>query len=185
MWIVGTIIILIVGYGILTFNRLVRAANVVEEAWSGIDVQLKRRYDLVPNLVIAVQEYAEHEKTVFENVAQARSESMNTYAPSEKGPAENQLSAQIKSLFAVAEAYPNVKASQNFMRLQKELTEVEDQIQYARRYYNGAVRDYNILVQVFPNYILASMMGYAKEDFFEIEYATERTAPEVDLQKKT
>ena len=185
MWIVGTLILLIVGYGIFTFNRVVRAANMVEEAWSGIDVQLKMRYDLIPNLVISVQEYAEHEKEVFDKVARARSESMNIYAPGEKGPAENQLSAQIKSLFAVAEAYPDVKASQNFIRLQRELTEVEDQIQYARRYYNGAVRDYNILVQMFPNYLLASMMGYAKEDFFEIEFATERTAPEVDLQKKS
>ena len=184
MWIVGTVILLIVAYGVITFNRLVRASNMVEEAWSGIDVQLKRRYDLVPNLVMTVQGYAEHEKTVFDNVARARSESMNTYAPREKGAAENQLSTQIKSLFAVAEAYPDLKASQDFLRLQKELVEVEDQIQYARRYYNGAVRDSNIKVQTFPNYLIASMMGFEREDFFEIEYATERSAPDVGFAKK-
>lgn len=184
MWIVGTVILLVVGYGIIAFNRLVRASNLVNEAWSGIDVQLKRRHDLVPNLVQTVQEYASHEDKIFEKVARARSESMNVYAPRAKGEAENALSAQIKSLFAVAEAYPQVKAVTNFLDLQKNLTEIEDQIQYARRYYNGTVRDYNILRETFPNSILSRMFGFERDEFFEIEYATERTAPDVDFRKK-
>jgi len=181
MWILGTIILLAVGAGVLIFNRLVKARNLMDEAWSGIDVQLKRRHDLIPNLVETVKEYSGHERGVFDNIARLRSEIMTVDGPRTDTNAENELSRQLKTLFAVAEAYPDLKASGNFLDLQKSLSEIEDEIQYARRYYNGTVRDYNILVQKFPNNLLAERLGFQREDFFEIEYATERKAPEVDF----
>ena len=182
MWIAIIIISLVVVFDVVVYNRLIRTRNLVAEAWSGIDVQLKRRHDLIPNLVEAVKGYGQHERTLFEDVAQKRSDAIGAGTPSEKGQAESELTRQVKSLFAVAEAYPDLKASSNFIELQKGLTEVEDQIQYARRYYNGAVRDYNILVQSFPNNLLAKPLGFQSKEFFEIELATEREAPKVDMQ---
>jgi len=178
MWIIGTIIILIAGAGVLVFNRLVKARNLVDEAWSGVDVQLKRRHDLVPNLVEAVKGYREHERGLFENVAQQRTKAMDGDAQHDPED-ENALTRQVKTLFAVAEAYPDLKANTTFLDLQRQLVEVEDALQYARRYYNGTVRDYNILVQSFPNNLLSGRLGFHTEDFFEIEYATERSAPDV------
>ena len=185
MWIAGTVLLLIVGAGILLFNRIVRARNLVDEAWSGIDVQLKRRHDLVPNLVETVKEYGGHERTLFDDITRLRSETLSVTAPGETGAAENALTRQLKTLFAVAEAYPELKASENFLDLQKSLSDIEDKIQYARRYYNGTVRDYNILIESFPNNLLANPLGFQREEFFEIEYATERKAAEVDFASQT
>ncbi len=183
MGIIVAIIVMVLVFVVLTYNRMVRARNMVREAWSGIDVQLKRRYDLIPNLVETVKGYSKHESTVFEDIARTRAQTMSATTPQDKSPSENALTQQIKSLFAVAEAYPDLKASQNFMELQKNLAEIEDQIQYARRYYNGSVRDYNILIETFPNNMLAGAFGFKPEEFFEIELATERAAPEVGFEK--
>lgn len=184
MWIAAIIVIVLMPvYAIVTYNRMVRARNMVREAWSGVDVQLKRRYDLIPNLVETVKGYSKHESTVFEDVARIRAQTMSATTPQDKAPSENALSQQIKSLFAVAEAYPDLKASQNFVELQKNLADIEDQIQYARRYYNGSVRDYNILIETFPNNALAGTFGFKPEEFFEVELATERVAPDVEFGK--
>lgn len=161
------------------YNRFVKNSNLVKEAWSGVDVQLKRRYDLIPNLVETVKGYSEHEKGLFEEIANLRSRSMNAGTLKEKGEAETALSGTLKTLFAVAEAYPELKANQNFMELQKALHETEEQVQLARRYYNGTVRNYNILVEAFPSNLIASMFKYEKAEYFEVEEAAERQAPEV------
>lgn len=182
MWIVGTVLILVIGAGVYTFNRLVKARNLVDEAWSGVDVQLKRRHDLVPTLVESVKGYTEHEHTLFQNIAQQRTKAIDGN-PHTNPDDENSLTRQIKTLFAVAESYPDLKASTNFLDLQRKLVEIEDALQYSRRYYNGTVRDYNILVESFPSDIFARRMGYHTEHFFEIEYATERQAPDVDFKK--
>ena len=182
MWVIGIILLLAVIAGIVIFNRLVRARNMVNEAWSGIDVQLRRRHDLVPNLVEAVEGYSKHERTLFEEITQTRVESLKAESAKARGEAETTLTGQLKTLFAVAEAYPDLKASSNFIELQKGLVEIEDQIQYARRYYNGAVRDYNIIAESFPSNLLANTFGFRKREFFEIEFATERQAPEVAFQ---
>lgn len=164
-WIIVGIVVIVVLWLIIAFNGLVRLRTQAQEAWSDIDVQLKRRYDLIPNLVSTVQGYATHEKTVFEDVTNARSQAMQATGP-DKAAAENQLSQTVKSLFAVAENYPDLKANQNFLELQNELTDTEDKIQAARRFYNGMVRDLNVKVQVFPTNIFAGMLGFTKMDFF-------------------
>jgi LemA protein len=154
---------------IFLFNSLVRSRNQVDEAWSDINVQLKRRYDLIPNLVETVKGYASHESGVFEKVTQARTAAMSAGTLDDKLKQENQLSGALKSLFAVAEAYPELKANQNFMQLQSDLTDTEDKIQAARRFYNGNVRDYNTKIQQFPGNIFASMFGFTKREFFGID----------------
>ena len=154
---------------IAAYNRLIILRNRAKEAWSDIDVQLKRRYDLIPNLVETVKGYAAHEKEVFEKVTEARSRAMSAVSPSEKGGAENMLAGALKSLFAVAENYPDLKASENFLELQRELRDTEDKIQAARRFYNGNVRDLNTRIEVFPANIVASLFRFQKMDFFEIE----------------
>jgi LemA protein len=164
-WIILAIIVVILLWLVLAYNGLVQSRNRTQEAYSDIDVQLKRRYDLIPNLVSTVQGYAAHEKTVFEDVTKARTTAMQATG-SAKADAENQLSGTLKSLFAVAEAYPDLKANQNFLSLQAELTDTEDKIQAARRFYNGMVRDFNTKTQVFPTNIFANMMGFTKMDFF-------------------
>ena len=160
------------------FNRLVRQRNLVREAWSGIDVQLRMRYDLVPLLVEIVKGYRDHERLLFEQVAAARTRCIGSVSLPEKGAAEGALTRGIRSLFAVAEAYPDLKASRSFLDLQKNLTEVEDRIQHARRYYNGTVRDYNIRVESFPGMAVARVAGFRRAEYFEIELATQRDAPE-------
>jgi LemA protein len=150
------------------YNKLIRLRNTVKSSWSDIDVQLKKRYDLVPNLVETVKGYATHEKSVFEKVTQARSMAMHTSSPAEKAKAENMLGDTLKSLFAVAEAYPELKASVNFTQLQNQLQELENSIEYARRYYNAVVRDYNITVESVPSNIVASMFNFKQEEFFEL-----------------
>lgn len=163
------IILAIALIAIFLYNSIVRSHNRVDEAWSDIEVQLKRRYDLIPNLVETVKGYAGHESRVFEEVTRARSQAMQAGSLPEKLKDENQLSGALKSLFAVAENYPDLKANQNFMKLQSDLTDTEDKIQAARRFYNGTVRDYNTKLQVFPTNIFASAMGFRAKPFFDID----------------
>ena len=161
--------ILIVGalFLVAMFNGLVTSKNRVEEAWSDIEVQLKRRYDLIPNLVNTVKGYATHESSVFEEVTKARTAAMNAGNPQAHAAAESALSGTLKSLFAVAESYPDLKASENFGHLQRELVDAEDKIQAARRFYNGNVRDFNTKLQVFPTNMFGNMMGFKKYDFYD------------------
>ncbi|MDQ1284211.1 MAG: LemA protein [Patescibacteria group bacterium] len=162
------IILVVVVIGIIAmYNGLIRLKNRVDEAWSDIDVQLKRRYDLIPNLVNTVKGYAAHEKELFEKVTEARSRAMGAGTTADKAEAENMLSNTLKSLFAVAEAYPDLKANQNFLELQRELTDTEDKIMASRRFYNGNVRDFNTKLEVFPTNMMAGMLGFAKREFFE------------------
>jgi LemA protein len=167
------IVILLIAVFVGIYNGLIRSRNRVDEAWSDIEVQLKRRYDLIPNLVNTVKGYASHEKEVFEKVTEARTKAMGASAPADKLAAENQLSSTIKSLFAVAENYPELKANQNFLSLQSDLTDTEDKIQAARRFYNGNVRDYNTKLQVFPTNILANMFGFTAKTFFDVDNQAE------------
>ena len=165
------IVLAVVFVVIVIYNKLVRLRTTVKSSWSDIDVHLKKRYDLVPNLVETVKGYATHEKTVFEKVTEARSYAMKASSPADKAKAENMFSETLKSLFAVAEAYPELKANANFMQLQSQLKELEDNIEYARRYYNAVVRDYNILTETFPSNIIAAQFRFVKEEFFELEEA--------------
>lgn len=160
------LVIILIGYIIGKYNSLVQARLRIKEAWSDIDVQLKRRYDLIPNIVNAVKGYATHEKEVYEKVTLARSQAMQAQGL-DKIQAENQLSNTIKSLFAVVENYPELKADTNFLELQQELIDTEDKIQAARRFYNGNVRDYNIAIETFPGNIIASLFGFRAENLFE------------------
>ncbi|MDD5145776.1 MAG: LemA family protein [Candidatus Pacebacteria bacterium] len=161
------------------FNGLVTLKNRAKEAWSDIDVQLKRRYDLIPNLVETVKGYATHEREAFENVTQARSRAMGAGTLKEKAEAENALSGTLKTLFAVAENYPQLRASENFQKLQDELTDTEDKIQAARRFYNGNVRDLNTKIEIFPSNIIASLFNFQKMEFFELEEAAQKEPVQV------
>ena len=177
-----TIIILIVAAVIVvaligTYNGLIRSRVRVDEAWSDINIQLKRRYDLIPNLVNTVKGYAEHESKVFEEVTAARTQAMSATGIAQKAEAENALAGTLKTLFAVSEAYPDLKANEGFQQLQSELVDTEDKIQASRRFYNGNVRDYNIKLQVFPTSLLAGMLGFTSRDFFEVENQAEVEKP--------
>ena len=169
LWIILGIVAVVVLFLIFTYNGLVTAKQRVEEAWSDINVQLKRRYDLIPNLVSTVQGYATHESKVFNDVTAARTAAMGAGTVEGKAQAENQLAGTLKSLFAVSEAYPDLKANQNFQQLQQELVDTEDKIQAARRFYNGNVRDFNTKLGVFPTNIFAGMLGFKPREFFEAE----------------
>ena len=151
------------------YNQFVQLANRVKEAWSDIEVQMKRRYDLIPNLLETVKGYAAHEKDVFEKVTQARAAAIGAQTMPQHAQAENMLSGALKSLFAVAEAYPQLRANENFLELQRELTDTEDKIQAARRFYNGNARDMNILIESFPSNIVANVFKFRKQEFFELE----------------
>jgi LemA protein len=165
---IGVLVVLaIIGIGI--YNSLVTSRNRVDEAWSDIEVQLKRRYDLIPNLVETVKGYAKQESGVLENVTKARTMAMNAGSLDEKLKDENMLSGALKSLFAVAESYPDLKSNTNFMQMQRDLTDTEDKIQAARRFYNGTVRDYNTKIQTVPSNIFASMFGFSTRQFFDID----------------
>ncbi len=172
------IILVLIGLAVLIlagmYNSLVQLRVRADSAWSDIDVQLKRRHDLIPNLVETVKGYAAHEKGTFENIAKYRSMAMQATGPADKAQAESQLTGALKSLFAVAENYPQLQASQEFTALQGSLNSVEDNIQNARRYYNAVVRDYNTRVQSFPTNILAGMFGFSARQFFEMENAADR-----------
>lgn len=164
--VIAVIVLLLVAI-VAIYNGLVRARNNVDNAWSQIGVQLKRRYDLIPNLVETVKGYAAHEAGVFEKVTQARSNAMQASGPQAQAEAENVLSGALKSLFAVAEAYPDLKANQNFLNLQEELTSTEDRIAYSRQYYNDSVLRYNNKIQTFPTVVIAGMFNFSKREFFE------------------
>ena len=185
--VLGVIIGVVVLWLWVTYNGLVRTNVRVDEAWSDITVQLKRRADLIPNIIDAVKGYAGHEKEVFENVTKARSAVMDATKSGDVGKtaqAENMFTSALKSLFAVAEAYPDLKASANFSQLQDELVDTENKIQAARRFYNGAVRDLNIKVKVFPTNLFARSLGFSEREFFEVEdLGVLNTAPEVNFDK--
>ncbi|HEX6462535.1 MAG TPA: LemA family protein [Candidatus Saccharimonadales bacterium] len=169
LYIVLGVVVLLGLFLWVAYNGLVKAKIRTDEAWSDITVQLKRRTDLIPNLVNAVKGYAKHEKEVFENVTKARTAVMGANGVKETAAAENMFEETLKSLFAVAENYPQLRASENFQQLQAELVDTEDKIQAARRFYNGAVRDLNIKIQVFPTNVFAGMIGFSKREFFEVE----------------
>jgi LemA protein len=173
------IIVLAALWAIGSYNGLVRLRALLNEAWSGIDVQLKRRYDLIPNLVATVQGYSFHEKSILEEIARMRAASLGATGIQEKALAENGLMQTLRTLFAVAENYPQLKANENFLTLQKELSVVEQEVQLARRYYNGTARNYNITIATFPSSIIASTFHFDKAPYFEIATSEERDVPKV------
>lgn len=181
LWIILGIVVVLGIFLWATYNGLVTLKIRVDEAWSDITVQLKRRLDLIPNLVNSVKGYAKHESSVFEKVTEARANALNAQGVKETAEAENMLEGALKSIFAVAEAYPDLKASQNFIQLQQELVDTEDKIQAARRFYNGGVRDLNTKIQVFPNNVFAGMLGFKEREFFEVEDQAAVEKP-VDVQ---
>jgi LemA protein len=167
--IVVGIIVLLVVYLIALYNKLVQMRNRIEGAWAQIDVQLKRRYDLIPNLVETVKGYASHERETLEQVTQARTMAQNAQGPAEQAQAENVLTGALKSLFAVSEAYPDLKANQNFLELQEELTSTEDRISYSRQFYNDMVQSYNTKIQQFPAVVIAGAMKFTEREYFEAD----------------
>jgi LemA protein len=169
--VIGVIVLILVIIGIYlwsTYNSLVTLNVRVDEAWSDITVQLKRRADLIPNLIETVKGYAAHERGVFESVTKARAETLSAQGPAEASVAENHMQSALKSIFAVAEAYPQLQASQNFLQLQGELVDTEDKIQASRRFYNGGVRELNTKIKIFPNNIFAKSLGFTAREFFEV-----------------
>ena len=175
------ILVVLALIAIAMYNGLVTLKNRTDESWSDIDVQLKRRYDLIPNLVSTVKGYATHEATVFEKVTEARTQAMQVGTTEGKAQAENALSGTLKSLFAVAENYPELKANQNFLELQSELSDTENKIEAARRFYNANVRDLNTKIESFPMNILAGMFAFAKRDFFELDEAAAKEPVKVEF----
>lgn len=169
IWILIGALLLIVLWIASAYNGLIRLRNQTDEAWSDISVQLKRRFDLIPNLVETVKGYARHERQLFENVTAARNAAVQAQGPKAVGAADNQLTGMLKTLFAVAEAYPDLKANQNFAQLQADLTDTENKIQAARRFYNGNVRDFNTRLQSFPTNVLANIFKFTDREFFELE----------------
>ena len=180
---IGALAIIAVLSGCLVwlYNRLVRLRNLVRSSWSDIDVMLRKRYDLVGNLVETVKWYAAHERTTLEGVTDARTRAMRAAGPGEKGKEETALGERISSLFALAEGYPDLKASDSFLTLQKQLAELENGIEYARRYYNAVVRDYNTATETFPSTLVAFLFGFAREEFFRLESPAERERTDVRL----
>ncbi len=181
MWVLSAIVVAVLAYAITIYNKLVRHRNLVREGWSGIDVQLRRRADLVPNLVTTVQGYAAHEKGLFEEIARRRAESLGANTVADQVQAEKGLSGALGRLFAVAEAYPQLKADANFLALQTQLAEIEDQLQMARRYYNGTARDQNILIESFPSLLVAKSFGFQTEPYFELDDEAARSVPQVSF----
>ncbi len=179
LWIILGILVLLAVIAILIYNGLVKLRVRCEEAWSDIDIQLKRRHNLIPNLVETVRGYAVHEKGTLQSVIEARSRAMGAGTMQDRAEAENMLSQTLKSLFAVAESYPDLKANQNFLELQRELRDTEDKISYSRRFYNTNVRDLNIKVQAFPSNLIANIFGFRKKDMFELTEEAAREVPKV------
>ena len=188
MWLIILAVVVLVGlWAVVTFNGLVRRRNLVAEAWAGIEAQLKRRADLIPNLVETVKGYAAHERTTLDELTRMRATAqgpVTRHAPSAaeveaRAESDRQMTAIIGRVMAVAEAYPDLKASANFQSLQRDLADIEDQVQLARRYYNGAVRDYNVMTEQVPSNLIASSFGFNRADFFEIENAADRAVPRV------
>ena len=181
IWVIIGVIALTVGWVVFAFNSLISLKNKTKGAWSDIDVQLKRRYNIIPNLVEAVKGYATHERGTFETVARTRARAMAAKTPDEAGDAERGVTGALKGLFAVAENYPGLRASENFQKLQRSLADTEDKIQAARRFYNGNVRDFNTKQEHFPYNLVAGLFSFKKVEFFEIEESEERKAPKVTL----
>jgi len=181
MWIVIGVILLIAVIIMGMYNKFVQLNIRTDEAWSDIEVQMKRRYDLIPNLIETVKGYAKHEKSVFEEVTEARANALSAKSIPDKAKAENQFEGALKSMFAVAEAYPELKANENFSQLQAELTDTEDKIQASRRFYNSNVREMNIAVQSFPANMFVKMFGFKKRDLFELEEAAAKNPVKVDF----
>lgn len=175
------LILIFAFYGIGIYNKLVKLKTLVEEAWSGIDVQLKKRHDLIPNLVETVKGYATHEKETFQKVTEARNQAVSAKSVKDQEVAENTLNRAMMNLFAVAEQYPELKANTNFLKLQDELSSIEAAIEKARRYYNGTVREKNIVIDSFPSNIIAGMFGFVKSAFFELGNLAERNVPKVSF----
>ncbi len=183
-WIVIAVVAVVLVALVAMYNGLIRLKNRVDEAYSDMDVQMKRRYDLIPNLVETVKGYASHEQVTLEKVISARNQAMNTHqsgSAAEQAQAENFLSSTLKSLFALSENYPDLKANQNFLELQRELTDTEDKIMASRRFYNGNVRDFNTKLQIFPTNIFGKMLGFANRDFFEIKDEAQKEAVKVQF----
>ncbi|MEA4924448.1 MAG: LemA family protein [Syntrophomonadaceae bacterium] len=170
---IGVIVVLLAVFLISIYNSLVQLRQRVQNAWSQVDVQLKRRYDLIPNLVNAVKGYAQHEKTTLENVTQARNMAMAAGNVKDQAQAENMLSGALKSLFAIAEAYPELKANTNFIQLQSELSDTESKIAFARQFYNDTVQKFNIKIEIFPNNLVAGMLGFSMVDYFTLQGESE------------
>ncbi|OHA47189.1 MAG: hypothetical protein A3A80_00215 [Candidatus Terrybacteria bacterium RIFCSPLOWO2_01_FULL_44_24] len=177
IWVILGALILIVGATVMFYNRLVSLRARAREAWSDIEVQLKRRYDLIPNLVETVKGYATHESGLFQKVTEARTAAMGAQSMADHAKTENMLAGALKSLFAVAENYPQLRAAENFIQMQRDLTDTEDKIQAARRFYNGNVRDLNIAIETFPSSLIASMFHFAKQEFFDLDGTPEQREP--------
>jgi len=182
IYVILAVVVLVILWIIAIYNRLIRTVNRTKEAWADIDVQLKRRYDLIPNLVNTVKGYATHESSAFENVTKARAAAMGASSLADKSQAEASLAGALKSVFAIAEAYPDLKANQNFLSLQSELTDTEDKIQAARRFYNGNARDLNIAIQVFPSNIVAGVFHVSAVDFFQLDTADAAAKQPVEVK---
>jgi LemA protein len=184
LWTIVGVVAAAILWAVAIYNALVRKSNLVKEGWSGVETQLKRRADLIPNLVETVKGYAAHERATFEAVTEARAKSLQAGGVAERASAERAMTAAIGNIMAVAENYPDLKASQNFISLQGDLSKVEDDIQLARRYYNGTVRELNINIQSFPSNLIAGSFGFKPAEFFEIEDGAERIAPKVSFEKQ-
>jgi len=182
LYIIIAIVAILIFWVIFTYNRFISFVNRAKEAWSDIDIQLKRRYDLIPNLVSTVKGYATHENNAFENVTKARTAAIGASNIEQKGKAENMLTGALKSVFAIAEAYPELKANQNFLELQRELSDTENKIQASRRFYNGTVRDMNTMIDSFPPNIIANVFNFAKMEFFELENGEEAARKPVEVK---
>jgi LemA protein len=180
-WIIVAILVVIGVYAIALYNRLVRLRNLVREGWSGIDVQLRRRTDLIPNLVDTVKAYAAHERTLFEDLTRQRARSIAADNVPSQEAAERALEGSLGRLIALAEAYPQLKADKNYLDLQKQLADIEDHLQMARRYYNGTARDLNIAVQTFPNSLVARPLGFREEPYFELDDRAQAAVPKVAM----
>ena len=183
-WIIFAVVVIAIVYVVVVYNGLVRTRQMANEGWSGIDVQLKRRSDLIPNLVEAVKGYAAHERNVLQQVTELRGQAraLPSGDVTRRAQIEGALSVALGKLIALAESYPDLKASNNFLELQQQLSTLEDEIQMARRYYNGTVRNFNVLVQSFPSNLIAGLFGFGQRDYFEISGAADRVVPQVALQ---
>jgi len=180
IWIILVLLILLVAGGVVIYNRMVKLRVMTDQAWSDVDVQLKRRHDLIPNLVETVKGYAAHEKSTLEEVVKARNVAVTAVSPEDKAQAENMLTRALRQLFALVENYPDLKANTNFLSLQEELAKIEEAIQQARRYYNAVTRDYNTTISVFPNSLVARQFNFIPKPFFQIEEG-ERSVPRVEF----
>lgn len=182
-WIILGVVVLVAFFAVGVYNGLIQLKNKVDEAWADIETQLKRRYDLIPNIVETVKGYAGHEKSTLENVTKARNMAMSAGTMADKAQAENALTGTLKSLFALAENYPDLKANQNFMDLQQTLKDIEEHLQLSRRYYNATVRDFNTKVELFPNNIFAGIFNFKRRDFFQVDSEEERKNVKVSFSE--